>query len=605
MDLISLEPGSIVSYKGNEAVILYHAYDDVFSLQECHSKIIHTVEAKDLELATKKNVKKFTDALTEKEWQVAVYRYNIIRPLIEKKCNDITRVATEAGKSRPTIYRWLSTYNKNLTVASLAPEKKVPVKRINPQTENAISYCIGKHYLNRDRKSIRRLMWHIEEHCREKGIDMPHESTVIRRVNALSEERVMSARYGKKKADEKFNYKGGSFPGADFPLAVIQIDHTPLDIILVDEINREPFKSPNLTIAFDVYSRMVVGFYLSFDPVGSIAVGMCIVNSILPKESYIEGLGLTSKWPCWGIPRTIHLDNAKEFRGNMLKKACLNYGINLDYRPPGEPHYGGHVERYIGNLNNHIHDIRGTKFSNVAQKSNYDSMGKASMTISELEVWLVDFFTGVYHKSKHSSLNCSPEERFFEGIKETGYQPRLTSESIIYDFMPFVERTIQDYGVSIDGIRYYKDLMRIYINSLESTKKKALKRKFLFRVDPRDISKVYFFNPATESYVAIPCSDLRMPSLSRWEHLHIKRSMSNLNVPINEDSIFEAKKRMMEIEDKAINSTKRARLPKLSRAADSKRIHIGIPKEEKNIEKESENFFGVEDWEDIKPYREK
>lgn len=601
-----MEPGSKLNYKGIEVVILCHIEDDLFSVQECNSKIIHTVEARELESSEKIKPAKLPDALTEKEWQTAEYRYNIIKPLIEGSEKDITKIAKQSGKSRPTIYRWISTYNKNKTVASLAPEKKIPIKRIASETEDLISFCIGKHYLNRDRKSMRRLMWEIEKKCREKDINIPHGSTVARRVKELSREKVLGARYGKKKADEIFNFKGGTFPGADYPLAVIQIDHTPLDIILVDEINREPFKSPNITVAFDVFSRMVVGFYLSFDPVGSIAAGMCIVNSILPKENYIEKLGLVSKWPCWGIPRTIHLDNAKEFRGNMLKKATLNYGINLDYRPPGQPHYGGHIERYIGNLNNHVHDIHGTKFSNVAQKSNYDSMGKASMTISELEVWLVDFFTGVYHQCKHSALDCSPQEKFSKGIKVTGYQPRLQNDSIVYDFMPFVERTIQDYGVTIDGVKYYHDVMRTYINSLESSKKNAMKRKFLFRIDPRDISKIYFFDPATELYVKIPCSDLRMPSFSRWEFLHMKRSIRNSNMPINEDSIFEAKKRMMEIEDNAIKSTKRLRLPKYSRAADSKRMHMGIESEEKITDQESaDNFFGVENWEDIKPYREK
>ena len=38
----------------------------------------------------------------------------------------------------------------------------------------------------------------------------------------------------------------GHFPGADCPLAVAQIDHTPMDVIVVDEEHRQPIQRPSL-----------------------------------------------------------------------------------------------------------------------------------------------------------------------------------------------------------------------------------------------------------------------------------------------------------------------------------------------------------------------
>jgi putative transposase len=35
------------------------------------------------------------------------------------------------------------------------------------------------------------------------------------------------------------------------------------------------------------------------------------------------------------------LDNAKEFHGEMLRRACEQYGIALEYRPVAQPHLGG------------------------------------------------------------------------------------------------------------------------------------------------------------------------------------------------------------------------------------------------------------------------
>ncbi len=46
-------------------------------------------------------------------------------------------------------------------------------------------------------------------------------------------------------------------------LAYVQIDHTPLDIEIVDDEFREAIGKPHLTLAIDVFSRMIVGYYLS------------------------------------------------------------------------------------------------------------------------------------------------------------------------------------------------------------------------------------------------------------------------------------------------------------------------------------------------------
>jgi putative transposase len=44
-------------------------------------------------------------------------------------------------------------------------------------------------------------------------------------------------------AAEKYEPIKGHFPGGDFPLAVIQIDHTPMDVIVV--VEEHPFENHN------------------------------------------------------------------------------------------------------------------------------------------------------------------------------------------------------------------------------------------------------------------------------------------------------------------------------------------------------------------------
>ncbi|UKB79553.1 Mu transposase C-terminal domain-containing protein [Chryseobacterium sp. MEBOG07] len=384
-------------------------------------------------------------------------------------------------------------------------------------------------------------------------------------------------RYGAKVAKDKFAPLRGSFPHANTPLSVVQIDHTPVDIILVDEVFRNPFNRPHLTLAIDVFSRMIVGLHLSFDPPGAAGTGICISNSILPKEMYLEKLSISGEWPCWGVMQTIHVDNAKEFRGNMLRRACENYNINLEFRPPATPEYGGHIERLLGTLSKKIHDLPGTTFSNPQQKSTYKSEKHASFTLEEFEKWLVTYIVNVYHKQIHSGIGMSPEKKYQIGIEGdettigTGIPPRLLNErKIRLDFMPYYERTIQKYGIIIDHIYYYSDVLKNYINIKNN--KSSVSPKYIFRRNPKDISTVYFYDPETNEYYDIPYRNSTYPPISIWEYRAAIENLKKQNInDIDEQSIFDAYQKLEELEIKSINSTKK--MNKKSRRILSKKFN--------------------------------
>ena len=85
-------------------------------------------------------------------------------------------------------------------------------------------------------------------------------------------------------------------------------------------------------------------------------------------------------------------------------RGCQEYGIRLDHRPAGQPHFGGHIERLIGTMMGAVHLLPGTTFSDVKQKGAYQSEARAILTTSELERWLALQIAGVYQLSLHSSL---------------------------------------------------------------------------------------------------------------------------------------------------------------------------------------------------------
>lgn len=585
MGKIVFEPGLNVNYNGNPAIIIKIVDINLISIQMLNTNIIYTVPINEINPVESKNI--FNPpliSLTDKEWEIAKYRYDLIKPIIDKNVSteEIKQIALKENIHFTTIYRWIRTFNETKQISSLSGKKKTGGKnksRLDQDVDTIINDVILSTYLNPSKKSITKVVRDIIIKCKELDIKAPHSNTIRNRIKSISESEVLKARYGAKASRDKFEPIKGNFPGANFPLSVVQIDHTKLDIILVDELYRKPFKRPYLTLAIDVYSRMVVGFHLSFDPPGEMSTGLCIANSILTKEYIIEKHGISGEWPCWGTMSTIHLDNAKEFRGNMLKKACENYGINIEHRPVATPHWGGHIERLLGTFSKEIHNLSGTTFSKIADRENYDSNSRASLTINEFEKWLITLIINVYHKKYHSGIYMSPIEKFKKGIFGengefgTGLPPKLLNERRVrLDFMPFVERTIQEYGVIIDHIYYYDDVLRKYIHSREDKSKYSKKQKYIFKRDPRDISLIYFYDPELNDYFEIPYRDTSKPPISIWEYNEVIKNLIKQNININEDSIFDAYIQMEEIELKAIRETKK--IKRNSRLSDSRNENI-------------------------------
>ncbi|WP_284464280.1 helix-turn-helix domain-containing protein [Chryseobacterium sp.] len=568
-EIFYLNVGQQVTYNDIPCTIIRNIDIQRVSVEEIESGIIHTVNIGDIlpadsrQESNNRNLLDFTD----KEWKKAQERFQIIRPVLENRgdLKTVEKAAKEAKVDKVTIYRWINRYEQTGSIGSILGKKKNGGRgksRLSPEHDEIIQKCINEIYLTSFRKSINYLIRAISFECNKLGLQTPHSTTIRRRINEISEEEKVKQRYGKKVSDNKFRPIRGNFPHAHYPLSVVQIDHTPVDIILVDEVFRQPFNKPYLTVAIDVYSRMILGINISFDPPGAMGTGLCISNAILAKETYLQRLGVDGSWGCWGVMETIHVDNAKEFRGIMLKKACENYGINLEFRPVATPHYGGHIERFLGSFSKAVHDLPGTTFSNIKERSTYKSEKHASFTLAEFEKWMVTYIVNVYHKTVHSGIGMTPEEKYIEGVfgnnetKGMGLPPRFHDErKIRLDFMPYLERTIQATGIVIDHIHYYDEVLRKYINV--PNKSKNL-RKYSFRRNPKDISVIYFFDPDLNEYFEIPYRDTRYPPMSIWEYrAAVKKWKEDNTGIINEAHIFESYKKLEEIELKAIKATKK------------------------------------------------
>jgi putative transposase len=573
---LQIFPGTNIVYQGKNFWIRRVLDLNTVMIEDSDSGKIIRADIKDLnnasdKISSEKVEKKEIDLsiISEKDWQEAQKRLAIIQPIIKSKGDGelVAQLAKSHSVHIATIYRWIEKYEETGLLSSLLPKEKSGGRgqsRLNEEIDAVIKISIEEVFLTKQRSSISKVCREVITRCQNAGITPPHTNTIKNRINNISDEERLKFRHNKYRAQEKYEPLKGNFPGADYPLSVVQIDHTKVDVILVDDIHRKPIGRPWITLAIDVFSRMVVGFYVSFDPPGALGTGMCISNAILPKDIIMSKYDISGTWPCWGIMRSIHVDNAKEFRGIMLQRVCEQYNIDLDWRPVKKPHWGGHIERLVGTLMKEIHDLPGTTFSNTKQRQDYNSEKNAALTIKEFEKWLITFIANVYHSRIHKSLGMSPLQKYTEGIFGKGEQkgvglPKriLDDRKIKLDFLPFEERSIQEYGVVIDHIHYYHDVLRNWIHAIEpGSGKSKLKRKFIFKRDPRDISHVFFYDPDQKEYFEIPYRDTSKPPITIWEYREVLSHLKSQDKDPDEQKIFDAYEDMKRIEEKAVSKTK-------------------------------------------------
>lgn len=508
--------------------------------------------------------------ISSDEWAIAQQRFSAIKPLLHNSVLPRASVETrakEVGVDIATLYRWLERYRSWNEVLALVPRKRgwqSGNSRLTAQAEKLIEQVIDEHYLTIQRKTVQSTISEIESQAKALGITPPSASAIRARVSRIPEKIKLRRRGFADKARNRHTPSVGTFPGADYPLAIVQIDHTPVDLIIVDDRHRKPIGRLWLTLAIDVHSRMITGYYLALEEPSEISVAMCVAHSILPKEAWLNLHGVQGEWPVWGFPRVVHSDNGPDFKAENFRRSCANYNIENQFRPVKRPKYGGHIERLLGTFMRELHELPGTTHSSVTKREGYDSDKHSVLTMNEFEEWLVRSIL-LYHANYHSAIYMSPARKWhlgFFGNREAdalvSIPPRPADPlTVQLDFMPSDRRTIQHYGVQLD-LYYYSEALRHWIGTTDPDTGNA--RKFVFRRDPRDISIIWFYDPVLKQYFRVPVAYQAFPAATLWEYRAAKKqAVEEGRQHIDDALIARLILERRQIVEEASASTKKAR----------------------------------------------
>lgn len=599
--MIKLEPGEMVCYRGRSYQIKKAKNLDFVYVIDCETKVLQVARISELEerqpdsTAQDDPLERPFESYSQKQQEKANWRLNMIKPFLDKFRGDkaeLKKTAEANGVAISTLYKWRAKFDQYGHVGCLVDSEFKGGKgntRLDQNIEKQISEVIENEYL--ELKTINETYDVLRERLAELGLKVPHKNTLRRRIQQTPLYQRVSKRLGPRTAAQIFDARAGKTPYGSVPLALVQIDHTQLDIMLVDGDDRKHFTRPWITVVIDTFSRMVLGFYISFDKPGAYATGRAIAQAILRKEKYLNSVGLNDvKWQCWGKMTTIYCDNAKEFHGAMLKETCSNYGITLKWRPKGKPQYGGIIERYMGTIATELSDLPGCTKRSKEMRARFMPENTASFTLAEFEKWFALWLTEVYHKREHRGIDSiSPEVKWKQGIEGYGKQkgigvpPVFPDENRIrLDFLPQYKRTIQRTGVHLFTMRYYQGLPGKWINAKDENVrgKEKPKRLFTFKVDPMDLSSIMFLNPDDNQYQSIQATiNIKPDRMSLWDHRRAVEEAKRNKKKVDQNSILVAHRRLRELEKNAEQKTKEAkkRAERDARAEKDKPIVAIVP----------------------------
>src|SRR6266496_4002721 len=123
--------------------------------------------------------------------------------------------------------------------------------------------------------------------------------------------------------------------------AMWQADHTPLDIVLLDEAGKAA--RPWLTVIEDDYSRAIASFRLSFQESTALTTALALRQAIWRKED--------PRWHVCGIPSVFYTDHGSDFTSKHMEQVAIDLGIELIFSEKGIPRGRGKIERFFRSVN--------------------------------------------------------------------------------------------------------------------------------------------------------------------------------------------------------------------------------------------------------------
>lgn len=466
----------------------------------------------------------------------------------------ISAKSIELSVTSRTVERWVAAYRRE-GEAGLVDARMIRGRgsRVDPRWDDAVR-AVMTQLVNDSTPSRSALLARVTDRLREEHGDgvvpEPSRATAYRRLNELS--KGTGAVTGSAKARRSIAERPSGVYGrlrATRPGEYVVLDTQDLDVFAMEPVTCRWVKA-QLTVAQDLFTRCIVG--LRVTPVSTKAVDVAgVLHEAVAGRPTPASWPADAAWPYHGVPfhlvfdedgpamsgpvcapETLVVDHGKVFLSTHVISVCTRLGISIQpaqtYKPTDKPT----VERFFRTLREgliqHLPAYKGPDVHSRGKRVEDD----AFLFLGELEDIIREWVATVYHLAKHDGLSVprwpsvklSPAEMFAAGVATAGVLRIPSTPDLALDFLPVAARTIQHYGVEVNGLRYNGPALDGYRNAL-SPYGGALAGKWPIRTNPDDVRHAWFQDPDDGTWHRL-----------EWEHSPM------LDAPFSADSAAYARR---------------------------------------------------------------
>lgn len=476
------------------------------------------------------------------------------------KCDQDERAFVPATKSRGNRTRkFCGEGNRKLDEAGRARAERVG---------ELIERTIDEVYLNNQRLPAKAVHESVivkiadDNICRDKDDQLPEPdlSSIYDVIARRDELEIVEARFGKDKANEVYRAKQRG-PRPTRALERVEADTTKTDFLVVDLETLLPVGRLWLVYLICVFTKLILGFHLSFEPPSSLTILEALKHSIRPKHYVREQYpDIRHKWAAYGVPERLVVDNAMEHHGRHLELACKQLGINLQYSPRGKPWYRSSVERGFRTIASQVfHRLPGTTFSNILSKADYNPYKHAIVPANTADEIVHKYVIDVYQQSPHRGVMGVPALRWERGIAK--WPPSLPAKATDLDFVlsHSERRVISSSGIELDCLFYNDDRLAL-LRSEAKANDKGNPEVDVKRYG-RDLSKVGVHDGKRDRYLTVHAVDQEYTrGLTIWQHKIIRKYVRNqLKEDVNLVSLCRAKQEIQDVVEREWRRVKTSR----------------------------------------------
>lgn len=449
----------------------------------------------------------------------ALEKYRIISPYLANETS-LPSLAAHHGIALRSLRRWVKKYRED-GISGLRRKIRSD-KNTRHSIDESLQAVVKALALSKPRLSITTIHRKVCRIAEQAGKPTPKYNVVYDIVTKLNPALQTLALEGSVAYRDKYEliYRRE----CSWSNEIWQADHTPLDILLLDEKGQAA--KPWLTIIEDDYSRAICGYFLSFDHPCAINTALALRQAIWRKDN--------PEWQVCGIPEILYTDNGSDFISEHIEIVCASLKIRMIRSIPGRPQGKGRIERFFLTL---LHQLLEELPGYAPGKS---AKIKASLSLEEFAIKLEHFIIHTYHHTLHSVSGEAPIARWIG----KGFLPQLPLSLEALDLLLLTVpkgRKVHRDGIRFKQFRYMNPTLAGFVGE-----------QVTLRYDPRDLVEVRVY--LRDEFICIAvCQDIAGQVVSLKE---IKKARQGIRRRLRKE-INDAKQLLQALDDnKSIPSSK-------------------------------------------------